>query len=662
MLKRFLTSKLSTLRLADWRSASLLFISLIAIYGASVYFIYALTWPTIIFVLAISLITCHFIAPRLPIGQIKAEPSSQKEARRNYFKYWPLALYLFLWLISLLILKQSETDKSIISPWQVVPAKFFVSYIFASLALIFILTRQRFRHGLKMLGLSAHYFLSLGVALIVYKIAYGFDPFIHQATMELIADQGAVEPKPFYYLGEYSLVVIAHKLSGISVYLLNKFLVPLLAAIFLPWGIIRLTRSQSQTLLSSHKKAPMYLSALLALGIGFSPFIISTPQSLSYLFLILALALGLSGRRLLWPFILSLAALAIHPLTGLPALGWLGFLTLQKYEERIKKVYVKFLRTFLFIANALILPSALFISGANNLKEATFNFASLLSPLKALWEKFSLAGTENIWLNTSYFLAANYPLWIILLIIAGWLIYRRNKQKKIYSSLLLSSGSLIFAYLLAGLINFNDVISYEQDGFASRLLILIIIFSLPFIILALNRFLILIKNRGRLERIIWLSAGLVWLSASLYFSYPRFDNYFNSRGYSTGANDIKAVQLIASEAEKPYIVLANQQVSAAALKEFGFDNYHSGPDGKIFFYPIPTGGPLYQYYLDMVYKNPSRETMAKARDLAGVEESYLVVNKYWHQSAQVIAEAKISADDWQTVADEVYIFKYLSDR
>ncbi len=660
MLKRLLISKLSALYLVNWRSASLLFISLIAFYGAGIYFIYALTWPAIIFVLTASLVSYRFFAPLLQINCLLKKAGLKQKPRHHYLKYWPVALYFLLWLISLLILRQSATDKPIISPWQVVPVKFFAVYILASLTLVFILTKQRFHHGLKMLGLSAHYFLSFGVALFVYKIAYGFDPFIHQATMEFIADHGAAEPKTFYYLGEYSLIVIAHKISGVSVYLLNKFLVPLLAAIFLPWGIVRLARSQNQDGLMPSKQS--YLSALLALGIGFAPFIISTPQSLSYLFLTLALALGLSEKRLLWPLILSLAALAIHPLTGLPALGWLGFLVLQKHQEKIKKAPARLLKIILFLANALILPSALFISGANNLKEATFSLASLLSPLKALWEKFSLAGTENIWLNTVYFFTMNYSFWILLLIVAGIFVYWRSQQKKLYSSLLLSAGSLMIAYLITGLINFDNIISYEQEGFATRLLVLILIFSLPFIILTINYFLALLKKRSYLEKIIWLTGGLAWLGVSLYVSYPRFDNYFNSRGYSTGVNDIKAVKLIAEEADNPYIVLANQQVSAAALKELGFDNYHSGPNGQIFFYPIPTGGPLYQYYLDMVYKNPSRETMAKARDLAGVEESYLVVNKYWHQSAQVIAEAKLSANDWQAIDDEVYIFKYLADR
>ncbi len=113
-----------------------------------------------------------------------------------------------------------------------------------------------------------------------------------------------------------------------------------------------------------------------------------------------------------------------------------------------------------------------------------------------------------------------------------------------------------------------------------------------------------------------------------------------------------------SEARAPYIALANQQVSAAALKAFGFDHYYRTSAGELYFYPIPTGSPLYQYYLEMVYKNPGRASMISAMDLAGVEAGYLIVNKYWYQSGRVINEAKLAADKWWTINNEVYIFKY----
>ncbi|MCG2701205.1 hypothetical protein L6267_03505, partial [Candidatus Parcubacteria bacterium] len=143
--------------------------------------------------------------------------------------------------------------------------------------------------------------------------------------------------------------------------------------------------------------------------------------------------------------------------------------------------------------------------------------------------------------------------------------------------------------------------------------------------------------------------------------------YFNSRCFSTSKNDIEAVNWIENNTESDYIVLANQQVSAAALREFGFKKYYSPPlidkerglGGEVFYYPVPTGGPLYQYYLDMVYEKPSRETMTKAMDLVGVSEGYFVLNKYWWAFDKILEEAKLEADEWQWLDNgEIYVFKY----
>jgi hypothetical protein len=148
------------------------------------------------------------------------------------------------------------------------------------------------------------------------------------------------------------------------------------------------------------------------------------------------------------------------------------------------------------------------------------------------------------------------------------------------------------------------------------------------------------------------------ISASLYLSYPRKDNYFDSHEYAVSQTDIDAVKWIeANKKSDDYIVLANQQVSVAALREFGFKKYYK--DNSIFYYPIPTGSGLYQYFLDMVYKKPSSETMAMAMEPAGVKEGYFVLNKYWWASPKIVDEAKLSADFWKSFdGGQVYIFGY----
>jgi len=428
--------------------------------------------------------------------------------------------------------------------------------------------------------------------------------------------------------------------------------VPVLAAIFLPLATHRLARQNSFNY--GHWLTPFFLLIL-----GFAPFIATTPQNLSYLFLILTIIYGLTKKSPLWSLILATATLAIHPLTGIPALCWWLILILNKQAKKIKLKTYRLLKSLLFIISALTLPLALFIAGGSSLKRLNWDLYSIISPFNNLFATLSSAGQENWLLNFVYFFTDNYNLWLILIIVVSLIAFYHQKKHQNLKSLIFINAALVLAYLISSQIVFNDLINYEQANFSSRLLILIMIFFLPFIVSELQNLVTRIFAQNKLTKIIWLIIGLALLMSSLYVSYPRFDKYFNSRGYSTSANDLAAVNLISATTSKPYLVLANQQVSVAALKELGFDHYFSTASGLLYFYPIPTGGQLYQYYLDMVYKNPSRETMAAARKLTGVKESYLIVNKYWFQSDRVINGAKLTANSWETINNEVYIFKYL---
>ena len=149
------------------------------------------------------------------------------------------------------------------------------------------------------------------------------------------------------------------------------------------------------------------------------------------------------------------------------------------------------------------------------------------------------------------------------------------------------------------------------------------------------------------------------ISVSLYSSYPRYDHYFNSHGYSVCKSDLKAVSWINDNSQEDFIVLANQQTSVASLYSFGFKKYYQIDKEEIFYYPIPTGGSLYQYYLDMVYEKPNKKTMDAAMNLTGVNIGYFVLNKYWWAFDKILAEAKLEANSWQEIDNgEVYVFKF----
>ena len=79
------------------------------------------------------------------------------------------------------------------------------------------------------------------------------------------------------------------------------------------------------------------------------------------------------------------------------------------------------------------------------------------------------------------------------------------------------------------------------------------------------------------------------------------------------------------------------------MKEYGFIKYFND---DVFYYPIPTGGQLYQFYLDMVNVGPTRLKAIEAMDLAGVDKAYLVVNDYWFLADKIIENAKREATSW----------------
>ncbi len=638
----------------------LLIIALTISVGGLVYYFYALNWLGLIISLAIIIIA--FWKTRRYF--INSQKSSDQTSSSGWFL---IVIYIIIYAALVFTLLSSQSDRSLISPWQVVPSYFFWLYTLLSLVLVWLLSKSELGKIIKLIIISLHYFISFSVAAVIYKIGYGFDPFIHQATMQLIDAKGLVLPKTPYYSGQYGLIIIWHKLSGLTIASLNKFLVPGLASLLLPTAIYRFLedgRSVTGNQKNEKNTINILLTALFLLTLTFSPFIVTTPQNLSYLFLILTLLLSLKHNHWLKITILAVATAIIHPLTGLPALVWASLIIINQNSEKIKATTKKYLRLSVWSFSALALPLALFLTSGHSYKTGSEVSSSLFNALNSLLGNPASAGREDWLSNLIYFFANNYQLaWLVIIISLLFYFWRTKDgldqiKKQQLSNTVLVTSSLAIAYLLSGLINFSDLINYEQADYAKRIPIIILIFLSPLIISALEKLINKIRQQEAASRIIWLGLGVISLSISLYLSYPRFDKYWNSRGYSTGANDIKAVQLVAEKSSQPYVVLANQQVSAAALKEFGFDHYFSTPIGPVYFYPIPTGGPLYQYYLDMVYKSPSRESMNKALRLTGANNGYLIVNKYWYQSDRIINEAKIKADKWWAINNEVYIFFY----
>lgn len=638
-------------KLTNIANSLLTLICLISLFGGLVYGFYSLNkWGVAISltlaIISFIIIHClYFYANKKNRRQPEVKSLKPKFRTINLFF---IISYLLLLAVSFSVLFGHQTANAIISPWQIVPGYFFIIYGLTT----FVLMANVIMNGRLALPLiMAHYFLSLAVALIVYRLGYGYDSFVHRATENLIAQIGAVSPKPFYYLGQYSLVVILHKITALPVILLDKLLVPFLAAIYLPLILW-------QALKAWFNDERLNLILILSLLVFTFPFlIVTTPQNLAYLFLLMVIFLGLICANFydfLVILLLASTALVIQPIAGLPALLFCAFLAVYHSDlTRLKK----YLYPLLVIITILILPAAFYFLNQRLTSAAVSD--GLLQNLSATTITFP--GQENFILNFIYFYGFNLKIVLALFVLSGMFIALKYRQQcKIIWLYLTLAAALFASYFITAKMPFAFLINYERSDYAARILLIASFFLLPFVLLAIYGLLEKILARNLVFKISWAVFLTLSISAAVYLSYPRFDNYFNSRGLSVSASDIKAVNWINENSKNDFIVLANQQVSAAALNQFGFKKYYD--NGQLFYYPIPTSSPLYQFYLNMVYKTPSRETMFRAMNLAGVKEGYFVLNKYWWGFKKILDQAKLSADSFKEIDQgEVFVFKYDRD-
>ena len=623
----------------------LLFLSLLgllAFFGSGVYLVYKLNLAGVITaavlaILALGLIIRQFWTDK----QVEDdENDGQLLAAQPHWRladYLFLVAYLFVFFLAILLLFNFQTAKALVSPWTVLPPIFFWLYV-AGTAIIFGAIFKRTRVALILT--IFHYFLTFSVALIVYRLGYGYDPFIHQASLKIIDAAGAIYPKTFYYLGQYSLEMMAHKLFFVPLQTIDLLLVPVLAALSLPVTLNYVL----------HRKYADFPTAkliiLLLLVFPTSLFILTVPQNLAYLFLLLVIILSFAPNnklRLATIWSLSLVALMTQPIAGVPAVALAVWQTIKLFHWPL--VWKKVAGKILVAGNAIGLPFLFFISG-----QAKWRWS--LNIFSWSWPHFP--NQENFVLNFLYLLAFN-KIWILFLIIllSAWLALKAKSLRPYFYGFL----SLLFSYVISTQLVFGGLAAKEQSDYPQRILIAALLFLVPIICVLFYQVSERLRPQPLFIKISILGLAVILICSSLYLSYPRSDRYFDSHGYSVSAADVKAVQLIAADAgATDYLVLANQQVGAAAVSQFGLKKYYRG---DIFYYSIQTGYPLYDYYLAMLAA-PTRQTMNAAMDYLGVKQSYFVLDKYWWNSKKIYPEAQLTAATTFVVDNgEVYIFKYL---
>ena len=557
-------------------------------------------------------------------------------------------------LLCVYLFKKASTGL-IRSPWEILSYKFWILLISSNLSLAWSIISRRANKNI--FWISLHFLLLSSIAIILYRLGYGYDSFIHLASLDIIDQTGTIAPRLWLYMGQYGLSLFLQQLWQISLAQTNQILLPLLFSILWPTSLyygLRYGLGWSFRI--------SYLSVLLSLFIGFGFAIMTTPQGLAFLLtaVVIFLLPELTKNNLKpWLiFIIALMTLSIHPLGGI-ALTYLAvILFLQNLH--FKKRWLKNLIFYpTYLLSALSLPIFLAAyqifnkipakSILNSLDQKEFNLP------KIYWRE-----TFNFPFDFLHNIGQNQNLIYAILVITGLiLIFKNHKQflfrKNIIFILLLASNYLLTKLL----INFNLQIAYQKDDYPNRLLFLLAIACLP---IFLTNFYYLFKPSLKKQLqllpslfIVILSASL--LSISIYFSYPIYDKAKDSHSANVTSADLKTVQAIEDDASgQDYIVLANQMLGAAAIHEFGFAHYYNDN----FYYSMPLGtNNIYQEFLSMIENEPSRETANKAMDKAQVKLLYFVVHKYWHTANKSTAIASNTADRYFSIDNGLtYVFVY----
>lgn len=543
-------------------------------------------------------------------------------------------LGIVLYLFKLLYTKGSLM--AIYTPWSFLPLSFWFLLLLALLILfISIYFKNRYSYFLT----AILYLLFFSIAFFIYKIAFGYDQLLHQRAILDVYNFGLIVPKTIYYIGQYVLELSIFKIWPTSLSLLDKVLVPFLSAILIPATIYFNFKRRG--------RENNVWALLLFLILPFSIFTYTVPQNLAFLFLLVLLFFSFN-QKFVWQkssffflFSLALTIFFIHPLAGVPALIFVSILF--SYHLNLKLKIAIFLRLLAYIAQIILLPLLLCFSGGR--------FSGLNISASNWMPK--LLGQENIFLNFVYFFFANKNIFLLFIfVLASIFVFKKGrKELKVFY---FNSLALMLSYLISLFIDFPFLSQIDKSSYAGRILILSFLFLLP---VFYDMFICLLK-RIRQEkkniRIILSFFLLALLLSSLYINYPRKDNYFNSRSFSVSENDFKAVRLIEEKKENDnYIVLANQQVGAASIKELGFKRYY----GPWFYYSVQTGGLTYDYYLKMI-ENPQKELMKDLMAQTGASGVYFVVNDYWWAFDRIVEEARVQADTIYTVSDGAIMIFY----
>jgi hypothetical protein len=547
---------------------------------------------------------------------------------------WPLALVAIATdalIIGTLFLVR--TDEGIISPWQVVPLGIFLLFILATLFVLLALPRMHRSWALPLA--IVHTFCAYSVSLLVYKLGFGFDPFVHEAATQYIVDHGLITPKQPFYTGQYVLVAAIHHITRLSIGFIQPILVPALASILLPIALAFHDRGDDV----GARTCPYEIFWVLP----FAYFTFTVPFNLAMLGFILCLFLLWNERAdaRVARVLISLATLAIHPLIGIPCVILVTMRELSRYAS----AYAFPLTLF---ATIIGLYGSLAVYAMRNEGSLIFpSFEEWASIFHMLFAPSFEIFPVTSWWSILYLLYFLLPWVLIALGTIGLVSAWRNARSSITLLPVASMiGVAVAAILSAATLRYQNIIGHEQFEFALRLISLLPWIVAPGLLATTYH-----VTRNAYQQVLSTIGLAVLVTAVWHVSYPQLNRVMHVFSPGVSRTDVLTVEAIEQLADgEPYVALVPQLTSAAALRRIGFERSIATVDGEMYPYAIPTGGYLYRRYLDLFEGRDVKLVVEEAQAYAKSQRIFVAVPISWDtgeldEALKKIAKERVLIDE-----------------
>ncbi|MBI2483734.1 hypothetical protein HYV71_00940, partial [Candidatus Uhrbacteria bacterium] len=229
-----------------------------------------------------------------------------------------IGISLLLSAASIALLLSARTTETTLGPWDVVDPIFF-SLIASNALTLLILSKNEHAPLIGWYAAAGAYIgTASAVTAVIYPLGFGFDPILHRAAETLIAQQGFIDPRTLYYGGHYGLVTTLSAMFSLTSATVDRFIVPVLAAISIPVLAYR------SFLFARAQQADRIAATLMIVGLPIAALGSGTPWGYALLLttvvILTSIQLQCDKNKTTLAFLAAavLSLLFVHPLAGLP--------------------------------------------------------------------------------------------------------------------------------------------------------------------------------------------------------------------------------------------------------------------------------------------------------------------------------------------------------